>query len=74
MSHKVKGKWRFSYRPHEIDGKLEVRFRQQTYVVDSVHCECRCESFKTKPLLVMQGWAADVRIVTINAEQVAGIF
>jgi hypothetical protein len=51
-----------------------VRFRQQTYVVDSVHCECRCESFKTKPLLVMQGWAADVRIVTINAEQVAGIF
>ena len=55
---------RFWYHYRKRDGKMTVHFRGKCHTVDDVSCDVPCETKRNKrqPLLVMQGYAGEVRI------------
>jgi hypothetical protein len=57
-------KYRFFYHYFKQKKKMSIHFRDTCTVVDNVVCNVRCETKwrKTQPMLVMQGYATNVRI------------
>ena len=57
-------KYRFFYHFYKQKGKMSIHFKKSCTVVDNVVCEVPCETRwnKTQPMLVMQGFAKEVKI------------